>query len=486
MTSQADSGVLELKLLDGVTLAVPATLESITTYVLLEQETWFEKEMDFLRHWLRPGMTVIDIGANLGVYSLPIAQLVGAEGKVFAYEPAAATRALLMRSRDVNGAHNLEISAQALSDTERDGYLVFGESSELNALGDSGAGEAVRITSLDAEDSARGWPAPDFIKIDAEGEEERVLAGGGHFFARYSPLIMFEVKAGEGVNDKLPAAFAAAGYAIYRALAGAPMLVPFDPRQPLDRYELNLFAAKLDRAQSLSQQGVLVDAIPDWDSESAAGDDGLALLRRQAFAPAFAALFDGSALDPDYHQALSAYAVWRSADAAPATRCAALSFAVRTLQQLCERAPTTARLSTLARVSWEWGQRRAGVAVLRRLLDQVQRGAPDVSEPFWPACPRYDRVEPAGKNKVWFAIAAAEQFERTVSYSSCFSGASHVINWLCSQPFVGAEMERRRTLIAALAGQRPAVPDRLRDVASDHLNAEAWRAGLVPGTTTAP
>jgi hypothetical protein len=333
----------------------------------------------------------------------------------------------------------------------------------------------------------RGWPAPDFIKIDAEGEEERVLAGGRHFFARYSPLIMFEVKAGASVNEKLPAAFAAAGYSIYRALAGAPMLVPFDPHEPLDGYELNLFAAKPNRTQSLSQQGVLVDAIPDWDFESAASDDGLALLRRQAFAPAFAALFDGSAaLDPDYHKALAAYAVWRSADAAPATRCAALSFAVRTLEQLCERAPTLARLATLARVSWEWGQRSVGVVVLRGLLDQIQRGAPDVSEPFWPACPRYDRVEPAGKNKVWFATAAAEQFERTASYSSCFSGASHVINWLCSQPFVGAEMERRRTLIAALAGQRPAVPDRLRDAASDHLNADAWRAGLVPGTIAAP
>ena len=39
---------LELKLSDAVTLAVPASLQSITTYVLLEQERWFEKEMDFL------------------------------------------------------------------------------------------------------------------------------------------------------------------------------------------------------------------------------------------------------------------------------------------------------------------------------------------------------------------------------------------------------------------------------------------------------
>ena len=197
--------VLELKLSDGVTLAVPESLQSVTTYVLLEQERWFEKEMDFLRHWLRPGMTVIDIGANLGVYSLPMARLVGQTGHVFAYEPGSEARALLERSRELNAAANLVISPLALSDRGREGFLVFGASSELNALGDRGPGEPVHITSLDNEDVARGWPSPDFVKIDAEGEEERILAGGRNFFARHSPLIMFEIKAGDKVNEHLRA-----------------------------------------------------------------------------------------------------------------------------------------------------------------------------------------------------------------------------------------------------------------------------------------
>ena len=209
-----------------MTLAVPASLQSITAYVLLEQERWFEKEMDFLRHWLRPGMTVIDIGANLGVYSLPMARLVGRTGHVFAYEPGSETRALLERSRELNAAVNLDILPFALSDREREGRLVFGGSSELNALGDSGVGETVRITSLDSEDAARGWPSPDFIKIDAEGEEERILAGGRNFFARHSPLIMFEIKAGDKVNEQLRALFPAIGYRLFRQLGGAPILVP--------------------------------------------------------------------------------------------------------------------------------------------------------------------------------------------------------------------------------------------------------------------
>lgn len=78
---------LLVKLANGSSMFVPATLDQITTYVLLEQEAWFEKELDFLHRWIGPGMVVIDIGANLGVYSLPLRRLVGPEGRVFAYEP---------------------------------------------------------------------------------------------------------------------------------------------------------------------------------------------------------------------------------------------------------------------------------------------------------------------------------------------------------------------------------------------------------------
>jgi len=55
-----------LRMTDGTQIAVPASLDAMTTYVILEQETWFEKEMAFVARWLRPGMTAIDIGANLG------------------------------------------------------------------------------------------------------------------------------------------------------------------------------------------------------------------------------------------------------------------------------------------------------------------------------------------------------------------------------------------------------------------------------------
>ena len=67
-----------------MTLAVRPNLDSITSYVLLKQETWFENELPFLMQYLQPGMTAIDVGANAGVYSLPMARAVGPTGRVFA------------------------------------------------------------------------------------------------------------------------------------------------------------------------------------------------------------------------------------------------------------------------------------------------------------------------------------------------------------------------------------------------------------------
>jgi FkbM family methyltransferase len=466
-----------------VTLAVPASLESITTYVLLEQESWFEKEMDFLRHWLQPGMTAIDIGANLGVYSLPMARLVGPTGHVFAYEPGTETRRLLERSRELNEGVNLHILPFALSDGERQGRLVFGGSSELNALGDSGAGETVHITSLDIEDAARGWSSPDFIKIDAEGEEERILAGGRNLFSRHSPLIMFEVKAGNEVNEQLRTHFSTIGYRLFRQLGGAPILIPDDAQQPLDGYELNLFAAKPDRVRALSLQGLLVDALPAWEPSQIDRKNADSFLRGQQFGVLFdMSIENASHSDTEYGSSLAAYAVWRAADEPVATRCAALAFALQGLRAVCARASTVGRLSTLARVAWEWGARGESVSALRGLLEALRNRQILFSEQFWPACARFDSLAPGDQPENWFAAAAAEQFERTFGFSSIFAGASSSLAWLCNQSFVIAEMERRRILISARAGERPTVPARLRQAAPDHLNAEIWRTGKVPGT----
>jgi FkbM family methyltransferase len=479
---QANAAILRLS--NGLTLAVPRSLQAVSTYVFLEQETWFEKELAFLPHVLRPGMTAIDIGANLGVYSLAMARLV-ANGRVFAYEPAREPRELLESSRELNQMSNLEVCATALSDGRREGHLAFGASSEMNALGDGGPGERVPITSLDLEEAERRWPAPDFVKIDAEGEEERILAGGARFFAHHSPLVMFEIRIKEVINEKLLSSFQTLGYRLFRVLPSTPVLIPIHPdHASIDPYELNLFAAKPDRAQALAQAGLLVETIPDWQLDARLRSRFLMLWEAQAFAPVFTPLFRNlTAVDPGYRDALGAYAVWRAVEKSAPERSAALIHAFRLLSSLCQRAANFTRLSTFARVAWELGERVACVNALAALINELEQRPVEISEPFWPACPKFDSVAVDGDAAGWFLTSAVEQYERARTFSSYFRGASAAMEWLCRQPLASIEMQRRRVLLAARAGQPVVVPSRLCAPAPDHLNAEIWRTGQVPGTS---
>jgi len=478
-------GPLELKVQDDVIIVVPANLESVTTYVLLEQEAWFEKEIAFLKAWLRPGMTVIDIGANLGVYSLLLARHVGPKGRVFAYEPGSETRAFLERSRDINRLTNLDVLPFALSDRKQEAFLVFGYTSEENRLGSSGRGETVQVTSLDNEDDVHEWISPDFLKIDAEGEEEKIVAGAREFLRKHSPLVMFEFMVGDKANEKLRSVFQEAGYDIYRTLPEAPFLVPVHRGEKVEYHELNLFAAKADRARLLSSLGFLVEVLSTWSPGKYERTSLISKLKSLDFVSAFPHLFNEAvALHPDYHASLAAYSVWRDPSGLPSDRCSALYFAFTALSSLCEREPTAARLSTLARIAWDWGKRHASLKALEAVLNPALTRKPSISEPFLPASHRFDAIRPVGQPEMWFIASAAELWDRAQGHSSRFTGPTPVTSWLCNQPYATVAMERRRVLIAARAGHRPVVPKILEIETRDNLNASVWRAKKVPGVAT--
>ncbi len=475
---------LKLRMTDGSVLALPASLNVITTYVILEQEAWFEKEPAFVRQWLKPGMIAIDIGANYGVYSIPMARRVD-PGRVFAYEPASEPRGFLEKSRALNRLTNLDVFGAAMSDAPRQGHLVLGTSSELNYLAsDAGAGgETVTITCLDAENELRAWDNVDFIKIDAEGEEERIIAGGERFFTRHSPLVMFETRAGGKENTNLRAAFLARGYNIYRLLPGAPMLVPMADDEPAEVFELNLFAAKPDRAAALAHDDLLVQSVVPFTIDDAARARALDLLRSQPCASAFPnLLMPDVAIDPVYRDALAAYAVWRSPDNAPAKRHGALSYALGALISLCQRDASPPRLSTAARVAWEAGRRIICLEALRGFVVASKGGDSRLNEPFWPPGPRFDAIAPGPRAMEWLAVSVFEQLESAAGFSSLYGNFGIDRTWLGGSDFASREMTRRDVLCRARAGQRVEVPARLRAEAPDNLNAQVWRDGLVPNT----
>ena len=87
-----------------------------------------------MRQVLQPGQNVIDVGANYGVYTLPMAQKVGATGHVWAFEPASSTAQLLARSVMANGFGHVTLEQKALSSAIGSAQLALHVHSELRSV----------------------------------------------------------------------------------------------------------------------------------------------------------------------------------------------------------------------------------------------------------------------------------------------------------------------------------------------------------------
>ena len=129
---------------------------------------------------LGPGMVVLDIGAHVGLYTIPSARAVGDSGRVLAFEPHPGNRGLLERNIATNGLDNITVIPAAVSD--REGQLDL-HTSRFNTgdhrLYRSGGGEGVPtpVVSIDAACRAEGITGVDLIKIDVQGAELQVLRG---------------------------------------------------------------------------------------------------------------------------------------------------------------------------------------------------------------------------------------------------------------------------------------------------------------------
>jgi len=138
---------------------------------------------DLFRQLLKPGMVVVDVGANVGYFSLLAAELVGDSGKVYAFEPEPGNNGVLRKNIDINSISNIQVEEKAVSDSSGTAEFFL---SELDSGSHSLYGEAARgvrehfqvtTTTIDEFHESEGWPNVDLIKIDVEGGELGVLKG---------------------------------------------------------------------------------------------------------------------------------------------------------------------------------------------------------------------------------------------------------------------------------------------------------------------
>jgi FkbM family methyltransferase len=169
---------LDLSVVPPILMRLHDTDELITR-VLRRQRLWEAAASWFCLRLLRTGDHAVDVGANIGYYSLLLSRLIGAAGQVHAFEPEPENLALLRTNLRINGCANVLVHPVALADATRLRELHLCPSNR----GDHRLGFApdrdritVPVTTADQFLGAHAAKV-DFVKIDAQGAEELVLIG---------------------------------------------------------------------------------------------------------------------------------------------------------------------------------------------------------------------------------------------------------------------------------------------------------------------
>lgn len=196
---QRDNGGLVMVLRDGTRLAWdPADLRTAPNMLLFHGE-YEPREAAVLEAYARPGDVVLDVGANVGWYTLLFARRVGPRGRVHAFEPVPRTFQVLARNVELNAAGDrvtLVLEGLAERDGDAEFYLPAGTGSVAASRQRLFADQdnervRVRLTTLDA------YAAPltrlDLLKADVEGGELPLLQGGMATLRRFRPVLFLEL-----------------------------------------------------------------------------------------------------------------------------------------------------------------------------------------------------------------------------------------------------------------------------------------------------
>jgi FkbM family methyltransferase len=209
-------GSLLCQILGGLKLFVIGEDVGFTPHMIFEGywEFWLTRHFAQV---VRPGDTVIDVGANLGYYTLLAADLVGENGRVVAIEPNPDVFRRLTSSIAVNGfdgrtsARNVALAAAGESG-KRAFYVPAGEpkngrfiipGEQADRLAETGTVSEVALGRIDPDEFQR----VDFIKIDVEGAELMVLEHLRPVIEKFRPKVVCEVNFRRGYSwDDLVAA----------------------------------------------------------------------------------------------------------------------------------------------------------------------------------------------------------------------------------------------------------------------------------------
>lgn len=194
-------------------------------------------ETALLASLIRPGHLVVDIGANIGYYTLVFARAVGPDGHVIAFEPDPDNFRLLAHNVRSNGYRNVTLVPRAVSDKAGSASLFLSAANRGDhRLYDSHDGRESRaVETVTLDEVLAGWHLPlDLIKMDIQGSEAMALRGmtatlqrhpGACLASEFWPVGL--ARAG-GSGDHYLRALEATGWQLHHIDEGRKRVVPLD------------------------------------------------------------------------------------------------------------------------------------------------------------------------------------------------------------------------------------------------------------------
>jgi len=198
----------------GDFLYVPKTIDYTGHQRLIEPF----REEPIISKFCKPGMIVFDVGANIGEWTLTMANGVGAQGRVYSFEPTPFLFDALNKTVVANQLNQVIVSPYALSDKSKtmDFYIQYDENELLDArlsrldspadfkewITDGKKAKKIQVKTITLDEFAvkEKLERLDFIKIDAEGYESAIVEGGLTVLKKFRPNLILECG---GVYDSM-------------------------------------------------------------------------------------------------------------------------------------------------------------------------------------------------------------------------------------------------------------------------------------------
>ena len=178
------------------------TLDRILALLLVKLRIYGKDELSIIKKYIKKGMVVCDVGANIGLFTLELARVVGNKGKVIAFEPDSSNFTLLKKNIKTNGYQNVELVQKAVSNSSGAVQLYYDKAHHGgHCIYNPHDGRyCTEVEAISLDDYFRYLDHKiDFIKIDVEGAECLVFSGmkelvkhnpGVIVLAEYSPHLL--------------------------------------------------------------------------------------------------------------------------------------------------------------------------------------------------------------------------------------------------------------------------------------------------------